>query len=302
MYGDPKVAPVKATRGKVHDYLAMKLDFTFQGKLKVDMVSYVDSMVKEFPEELTKSNYPWNENLFKVDEKEKKLPKDKKEQFHTFVAKGLFLSKRGRPDIQPAIAFLSTRVKDPDQKDWFKLSKMMSFLNHTKDDVLILSADNSHTITWYVDAAFGVHHDMKSHTGAIMTLGEGAIQSISTKQKVNSRSSTEAELVSLDDVISKVIWTRLFLESQGYNITENMVKRDNMSSMKLEMNGKTSSGKRTRHFNIKFFHITDLIERKEANIEYCPTDDMLGDYMSKPTTGAKFQKFRKSIMNLDNIK
>jgi hypothetical protein len=298
MYGDPKVAPVKATRGKIHDYLAMKLDFTTPGKLKVDMIDYVNNMVNEFPEDVPTSKYPWNDNLFKVDEKDKKLTKEKQELFHTFVAKGLFLCKRARPDIQPAIAFLSSRVKGPGEQDWFKLGKMMGFLKSTSNDVLTLAADNTHNIIWYIDAAFGVHNDMRSHTGAIMSLGEGAIQAISTKQKINTRSSTEAELVSIDDVISKIIWTKLFLEEQGYTVNENILKRDNMSSMKLELNGKTSSGKRTRHFNIKYFHITDLINRKEASIEYCPTEEMIGDYMSKPTTGAKFQKFRNGIMNI----
>jgi hypothetical protein len=130
-----------------------------------------------------------------------------------------------------------------------------------------------------------------------MTLGTGAIQSISTKQKINTRSSTEAELVSIDDIISKVLWTKLFLEQQGYKINETNILRDNQSSMKLEANGKASSGKRTRHFNIKYFYITDLIERKEVKIQYCPTDLMVADFMTKPLTGTKFKKLRKMIMN-----
>jgi hypothetical protein len=131
-----------------------------------------------------------------------------------------------------------------------------------------------------------------------MTLGSGAIQTISTKQKVNTKSSTEAELVSIDDVISKIMWTRLFLEAQGYQIRENLVYRDNQSSMKLETNGKLSSSKRTRHFNIKYFFITDLIGRGDVSIEYCPTGAMIADYMTKPLTGEKFKMFRKSIMNI----
>lgn len=297
MYGDPNVAPVKATRGKIHDYLAMKLDFTTPGSLIVDMKDYVKNMITDFPEEISTSNYPWNENLFKVDEKSPKLSKEKSELFHTFVAKALFLCKRARPDIQPAIAFLTTRVKAPNHQDWFKLVKMMCYLNSTQNDVLKLNTDESFNITWHLDAAFAVHNDKKSHTGATMSLGNGAICSVSTKQKVNTRSSTEAELVSIDDVISKVIWTKKFLQSQGFAINQNILLRDNLSSMKLELNGKTSSGKRTRHFDIKYFYITDLIERKEVTIKYCPTDEMVSDYMTKPLTGKKFHKFKKSIMN-----
>ena len=94
------------------------------------------------------------------------------------------------------------------------------------------------------------------------------------------------------------MWTKLFLEAQGFTIKENIIHRDNQSTMKLEQNGKTSSGKRTRHFNIKYFYITCLIENNEVTIKYCPTDDMIADYMTKPLTGAKFTKFRKLIMNL----
>jgi hypothetical protein len=126
---------------------------------------------------------------------------------------------------------------------------------------------------------------------------------VSCKQKINTRSSTEAELVSFDDILAKMMWTKLFLEAQGYNLKENIVYRDNQSSMKLETNGKASSGKRTRHFNIRYFLITDLISRGEVTLQYCPTELMVGDYMTKPLVGKKFIEFRKIVMNLpDQIK
>jgi hypothetical protein len=69
--------------------------------------------------------------------------------------------------------------------------------------------------------------------------------------------------------------------------------------MKLENNGKASSGKRTRHFDIKYFYVTDLIGRDEVEvIIYCPTDDMIADYMTKALTGSKFHYFRGLVMNL----
>jgi hypothetical protein len=204
--------------------------------------------------------------------------------------------KRGRPDVGPAVAFLSTRVRNPTQEDWNKLVHMMSFLKRTSHASLYLSVDSLHIVKWYLDASFAVHPDMKSHTGAVATLGRGAIQTMSTKQKINTRSSTESELVSVDDAIAKVMWTKNFLEAQGYEIWENLVYRDNQSSMKLEINGKASSGKRTRHFNIKYFFITDLIGRKEVQTRYCPTDKMIADYMTKPLVGKKFVQFWRAIM------
>ena len=73
--------------------------------------------------------------------------------------------------------------------------------------------------------------------------------------------------------------------------------QDNKSTICLENNGKYSSGKRTRHFDIKYFYITDLIERKEVEVKFCPSDSMLADYMTKPLVGERFLKMRKLIMN-----
>jgi hypothetical protein len=67
--------------------------------------------------------------------------------------------------------------------------------------------------------------------------------------------------------------------------------------MELEMNGKARSGKRTRHFDIKFFYFTNLIKRGELQVEYCQTNEMDVDYMTKLLVRSKFVKFRNRIMD-----
>ena len=255
-------------------------------------------MLQEFPVKFTgKSKCPWSENLFKVDESSNKIPQDKAKIFHTFVMKGMFLCKRAGQDVLPGIIFLTTRVKDPNQEDWIKLTRILNYLKTTEKEIVKMEADDEQVIKWYVNSSFAVHKDMRSHTGAIMTLGTGAIISDSTKQKVNARSSTESKMIAADDMISKILWTKRFLEAQGHQVKANIVYQDNSSAIKLEMNGKESSGKRTRHFDIKFFYFTDLIKRKEMEVQFCPTDEMVADYMTKPLVGSKFIEFRKTIMD-----
>ena len=107
--------------------------------------------------------------------------------FHTFAMKAMFLCKRARPDIDPATGFLSSRVKEPNEGDWNKLVRVMSFLKGTNNDLLMLESDDSNTLTWHIGAAFAVHVDMKSQTGSVFTLaGKGAVNGSSTKQKANS--------------------------------------------------------------------------------------------------------------------
>ena len=289
---------VKTTRGKIHDYLAMKFDFTEKGKVKLDMTKCVASMIDDSSIDLKKTDVevtPAAEDLF-AESKGDELPRSQAEEFHTIVAKGLFVCKRARPDIHPTIAVLCTRVKEPKESDWDKLVRLLKCLNGTRSDILTLSADNLHVLKWWVDASFAVHPDFRSHAGGAMTLGRGAIQSISRKQKLNTRSSTEAELVGADDASVQILWTKLFVEAQGHNVEKNILHQDNKSTMLLELNGKRSSSQRTRALNIRYFFLTDQVNKGNLMIEHCPTGQMIGDFVTKPLQGAKFMEFKRLVM------
>ncbi|CAJ1952107.1 unnamed protein product [Cylindrotheca closterium] len=227
----------------------------------------LDEFSVKFKED-DKQETPAGNNLLEVG-KGKLLDKDQQTEFHRFVAKHLFLTKRARLDMHPTVAILASRVQNPNQSDWHKL--------------------------WFVDASFAVHPDFKSHTGGVMTMGGGAMQAMSKKQKLNSRSSTHAELIGVDDAITQVLWTRMFMEEQGYPIEKNILYQDNMSYILLEKNGRSSAGKRSRALNIRYFFVTDQVEKGNLTIEHMPTDDMWGDYMTKPLQGEKFRKFRALI-------
>jgi hypothetical protein len=108
----------------------------------------------------------------------------------------------------------------------------------------------------------------------------------------------ESELVRVDDCMPAICWTWYFLEAQGYNVAENILFQDNQSASLLEKNGKASSGKRTKHINIRYFFVTDRIRKKELTVEWCPTEDIIGDFMTKPLQGHLFQKFRDLLMGV----
>ena len=173
-YEDPEIGKVKISRGKVHDYLGMVLDFTIPGNVQINMKKYVEKMVDDFPETLeSKVTTPAALHLFNVRDNVKVLEEEHAMLFHNLTARGLFLCKRARPDIQTAVAFLTTRVKQPDCDDWKKLQRMINYLKCTRDLVITLSANDAHVLKWYVDVAYAVHKDMKSHTGGAFTMGKG---------------------------------------------------------------------------------------------------------------------------------
>ena len=297
-YGE--ISPLTVTRGKVHDYLGMTIDYSEAGKVKFTMYDYIYDFLEELPPEMRgTAPSPANGQLFEVNiEDPTLLPEHEKELFHHRVAQLLYLSKRARPDIQLPIAFLCTRVQAPDVDDQAKLTRVAKYLDATIGLPLILAMDGSGEMRWHIDASFAVHNDMKSHTGATMTMGQGAAFNRSSKQKINTGSSTEAELVGTNDALPLMIWSRYFLEAQGYCLKDNIAYQDNESAMKLEKNGKRSSTKRTRHIHIRYFLIADRVKNKEISIEYCPTGDMVGDYHTKALQGKQFRRFRNTILGI----
>ena len=279
----------------------MTLDYSDKGKLKVDMRDYIRSMEREWPYEIKKESKPWNGNLFKIDKNSKPLSEEVAKICHRFIMKNMFLCKRGRSDVEVGISFLSGRVREPTEQDFRKLSRIINFLVTTIDDVTTLDAHDSGKLCWYIDASFDIHaENMRSHNGSMFTMGKGSIINGSAKQRKMARSSTEAELNAVDERLSHVIWTKRFIENQNFNLKLNILFQDNTSNIKLLENGKESSGKRTRHFNIRLFYATDLINEKEVTVTYCPTDRMWADYDSKPLVGAKFKLFRDMKMNLSD--
>ena len=88
------------------------------------------------------------------------------------------------------------------------------------------------------------------------------------------------------------------MKAQGYDVRDNVLFQDNKSAILLEKNGKASSSKRTKHINIRYFFITDRVEKGDVSLIWCPTGDMIGDYMTKPLQGALFRKFRDQIMGV----
>ena len=127
---------------------------------------------------------------------------------------------------------------------------------------LVVCVDDSIRLTWNIDPSFVVHSNCKSHTGACPTLGHGSILSISVKQKISTKSSTEAELVGVDDAMTFVMWMRHFFESQVQSVNMNSplkplrldvtIEQDNTIEIQLERNGLKSSSKKP---NISMYDI-----------------------------------------------
>jgi hypothetical protein len=211
-----KESPLTITRGKIHDYLGMALDYSEKGKVKIKMLDYIDKIIADLPANMDgEAPSPTANHLFTVNDDQTKVGEKKAQFFHAYVAKTLFLCKQAISDLQTAVALFSKRVKSCDDDDYKKLIGMLQFLRATRNEFLTLSATSLHNMRWWVDASYAVHPDTSIHMGGAMPLGRGVINGTSKQQKLNMKSSTEAELVGVDDVMPHVLCTLYFLEAKG---------------------------------------------------------------------------------------
>jgi hypothetical protein len=179
---------MKVHRGKTPKYLGMPLDFSCKGQCQVTMHDYIDGILQVYDQEIKDHNYGYQidgkrhskmsaapDNLFVLNEDCKNLlDAEAAAAPHTIMTKALYVTKRARPDISLAIAFLTTRVRSPDIKDWEKLPHLMEYLRGDRDRPLLLGSDNEGMLMWYANALFAVHPNMHRHTGGGMTMGREA--------------------------------------------------------------------------------------------------------------------------------
>lgn len=135
---------------------------------------------------------------------------------------------------------------------------------------------------------------MKSHTGGVF--GHGTINAKSLKQKLNVKSSAEAEIVGASNYLPWVIWVVKFMRHQGFTIDTNVFYQDNLSAMKIKQNGRKSCGQKSRHNDIRDFFIKNVLKQENITLAHCPTEEIRADFYTKPLQGSLFRKMRDYIM------
>ena len=132
----------------------------------------------------------------------------------------------------------------------------------------------------------------------MMSIGKVSIVNVSRNRKPNTGSSTEAELVSISDILEMMMWCKYFMEAQGYTTENNILYQDNKSTILLANNGKMSAGKNSKHIKNRFFLITNKVAQGDLKIEHKGRDEMWGDVNTKPTQGKRFLVMRAELMGL----
>jgi hypothetical protein len=284
--------------GKSHSYLGMQLNFG-SGFVTIDMTFYVHKVLSEY-QDVISTMIPARKDLFRVNKASNLLKSGEARKFHTTVARLLYLSRRGRPDIITAVGFLCTRVKSPTVEDSKKLMQVLGYLKQTKKYIISLKPAKMAQVEAYIDASYAIHEDGKSHTGLIVMIGGVAVFSASRKQKCVCKSPTEAELVALSDNLGFV---ELFQEFLGFvtnsKTDASVIFQDNTSVISMVTSGGGIT--RAKHMRARMFLVMEAVQELRVKIKYVPlTALMIADGLTKPLDGKAFDFFAKTLLGHDN--
>jgi hypothetical protein len=175
-----------------------------------------------------------------------------------------------------------------------KLEHVLGYMKAMQDYAMVLHAQTTQNIRAYVDAAFALHSDSKSHTGVMVYVGEMLVYVSSKKQKCMRKSLTEAELIGLTDNLGFVELFQEFVEFLvGRKVNTPIVFQDCSAVVTLVTTGGGIT--RTKHLRARMNLGKEMVDQKRVHVVYIKAAEMKADGFSKPFAPAEFLKFAKIV-------
>ena len=197
-----KFGELTITKGNSRDVLGMNLRITKEKRVDIATRKQIKEAIEMFGEEIKgKLSTPAAKHLLWVYDTKPLLDQKRKYTPHSVTSKCLYITKRGRPDIDSTVAFLCKRVSKSNEDDWKKLERLLVFLKNTINDKSYIGVFNIESLYTWIDAAYAVHPDMISHTGEAILFRRGMLNCWSGKQNLNTNRKIEAEIVGVSDYL-----------------------------------------------------------------------------------------------------
>ena len=219
---------------------------------------------------------------------------DSNEEYRMLIGMMLYLSTNTRPDIAASVSILSQRVVNPRNVDMVELKRLIRYIKGTMTAKLRLSSCDRHgEFIGYSDANWGEDRkDRKSNSGYYTTLNGGAIAWCCRKQNIVTLSSAEAEYVALTETAKEMMWTRDVLKQfTGEEPRIMKIMTDSQSAM--AMTDSQRFNQRSKHIDIRYHFIRDMVKKKELILAYVSTQVNIADMMTKPLGSNRIQQLRE---------
>ena len=197
-----------------------------------------------------------------------------------------------RPDISFAVGQVARFSDNPGQPHWEAVKCIFCYLKGTRDYWLVYG-ENGPSISGYTDADGMSNEDRHAISGYTFLINGGAVSWSSKRQSIVTLSTAEAKYVAATHAAKEAVWLRKFI-SEVYQPQEPMpLHSDSQSAIALARNEQFHA--RTKHINIRFHFIRYVIEAGKILIDYCPTEDMVADTLTKALPSAKAKHFASAL-------
>jgi hypothetical protein len=215
--------------------------------------------------------------------------------YRSAVGALMYLMVGTRPDLAAVVGALSQFAADPCPTHWQALKRVFRYLRATPTHGIHFSGSSNGEIIGYSDADWaGDIETRRSTSGYVFLLNGGCISWRSKKQRTVALSSTEAEYMALSEATQEAVWLKAFVTELGEDIGGALtVYEDNQGAIALAKNPEFH--KRTKHIDIRYHFVREKVEDGQVVLEYCPTQDMLADLMTKPIAAAHFDALRTKL-------
>lgn len=261
------------------------------GTISIDQTKYIKEILENFGMTDCKPvaspadpNVKLNKNMSpKMDEERNDMANV---PYQEAVGSILYLANGSRPDISFAVNNVSRFNKNPGRAHWQAVKRILRYLKGTIDTRLEFTRSGNTTVKGFTDADWaGDVDDRRSCTGYVFLRNGGAIAWNSRKQQTVALSSTEAEYMSLSSAVQEAAWLRQF-ESEFWPCEPITIYSDNRGAICLcENNGFNSKSK---HIDIRHHYVRQKVRNGEIKICFVPSEEMVGDSLTKPVTTQKF--------------
>jgi hypothetical protein len=291
---------IKVNKDKVLSYLGMTIDLQVEGYAKISSLMYIETLMTKY-EVIGIEKYPSDANLLTINESER-LSGDEFEIYRSCVMSIMYLAKRVRPDLLFVVNFLAKRIHCSTKDDNEKLMHNLRYINGTKTMGINFNAVTCEDgvkrliVKVYIDAAYALHENFKSHSGLVVMVSQGCIKAISTSQDTVCKSPCEAEIIALSDHGDEYQHAEEFIKDLLIDQYKVIIMEDNKSAIKLLLDGSLSRSN-VRYIAIRCAWIEFMVSSRMMNIEFCSTKLMIANYLSKLIFGVQFHNGRRSILN-----
>ena len=280
---ESKWSGIKLQRGPVYKHLSWNIYQDREtGEIRKSQKDYLMEVVKSSGVD-KEHRLPCRSNLLESDPESPKLSESGANRFRSVLQK-IAYAREGRPDFDFAVCYLQSKQSSPTEQDWSDLEHLLGYIKRVPEREIIFKPKDLQ-LRGHTDASFNITEDGRSYYGYLITLGHALVSTKGGRIKSVVRSSTEAEISAVNEIVSELLWCRDILEELGYEQKKIPISEDNQSCIPMLQKEPRSFHSKSRHVRVKWAFFRQEYTKRTLVLSYCPTEKMVADLLTKPLGG-----------------